>query len=703
MIAVKYTLEGESPVFGMQTQPDGRLVAVDKFCKAHTYDLENAAWLDTCQLSEAQEHHIYERTFDVSNRYDIAVTADSNKKVAIFGRELSGWKRRDLQSFKARVYYTLFSHDAAALAIGCEDGRIFLYNPARKLSTRLLPPESDSISCCSFSDDDTLIAIGSFAKHVFLYDLQRRAVIRRVMVPHVPGQLLFTPDAQRLICIGQEPGICWLDTAEGTLQNTPLQLEERLSAAVLLGERHVLLGTRSDKMYLVDYESGAISAVITLPYIGVTRLRHDDATLFVSFVNGNIVAVALDAYAKELNMHLRINEFDKAAALIEENVLLLTQPAIRKFTKLWPVQFNKARALLLKGETEEALELVKPFFFDPEKQEAFNHYLQHQEQHRKLLFLIRHEKYAEAFSLVDTYAFLESTVEYAKLDEIWQKLFKNCQKLMMDNDPQSVQKAAALLNPYVAVRSKSNLVRSFLSAPTLFADAEKLLKDRDFRGYFALTQQHPFLVMTATYGKVLQIGNLTLQRLQTHEAKGEFGEAMEIARYLQDFLPMQKTLEPVIFRLEKKAAFAEAIRADHPKAVYDLAAKFEFLRHTTEFEQYHRNFLEAYRHAQQHADRAAPSAIIRELEAYLGIEYLKSAIVHLLKVAYLTELRYTAERRNPAVDWASSFARYVSCFGSDEELIALAERFGLSDALEVHAEGEAKPSGRFPPSMIVKN
>lgn len=702
VIFIKYTLEGVTPVFGMQTQTDGRLVAIDKSCKAHVYDLENAAQLKSDQLGQDEEHHFYDHSFDVSASYDVAFTADSNKRLSVYRKGESGWRVLTAQTHVAPVYCTVFSHDATLLFIGDEDGRSHLVDLSNQQSMQLLHPEADSISCGTFSDDDTKIAVGSYARHIYLFDLQCRCITHTFEAPQVCGTLLFTSDAKRLIGIAQEPGLFWYDIATRSLHETSVELHERLTSAILLGERHLLIGTRSDKLYLMEYESGKTCAVITMPYSGITQLRQDASTLYVSFVNGNIIAVALDAYVKELNMHLRINEFDKAAALIEENVLLFTQPSIKKFDKLWPVQFNKARALILQGDPDEAFRLVKPFFFDSEKQAAFEHYLQGQELHQKLVASIRDKKYAEAFNLVDAHPFLEATVEYAKLDEIWQKLFKSCQKLMMDKDPVSLQKVKALLKPYTLVKSKSELTRSFLAAPTVFSDADRLLKERRFRAYFTLAEQHPFLTGAATYEKVLQIGNLTLQRLQSHEERGEFTEAMEIARYLQDFLPMQQPLQSVTNRLEKKAALVEAIARDEAETVYGLAADFEFLHHMDAYGEYHQKFLEQYRHAKEHAYRAMPAAILKELSTYLPIEYLRSSILHLLKSAYLTELRYAAERESHTVDWHASFTQFGALFGKDEDLVALATRFAMTDALGQYEDAEPKPLHTFPSTILVK-
>lgn len=668
----------------------------------HTFQLSKEISLSTKFLMR----HSYDNAFSISTDLTILISSSNDGRAFLmrFTDKLQTLKVFDYND--RLVSCSRFSDDNRLVAIGGQDGKLFLYNLERNQLSASLKTVPDYISSITYSLDNRYMAVSSFDKSTVIFYLDRNVVFRRFKLEDFAiEKSIFVDNDTRLIGLTRHKTLVMYDIQARIVSTSMFDVSAWPTDIVAMGPSHIVVATKGKELYLINHHTFKITKTLVLNNYGVTKMVFQGHYLYLAFVDGEVQIVDTELYAKELVSHLRINEFKQATALIEQNAFLLTKEVVSKYDKLWPSTLEKIKQLLFEGQEDEAYEMARPFFLDPRKEEEYNFCLGHSDVFEKLHVLVEGKQYIEAHVLCDTYPYLKNAKEYELLDKQWTRLFQACKLLFIKNDTSSHASAKVTLKPYMTVGSKKVLIQNLESEYKTFMKADEYIRDKNFKGYFELVGYSPFLKSEEMYNRVLEIGNQTYEKLKILEKQEQYDEALVIALYLKDFTPMREKINQTIEMLNLKTQLIEWIENNQILKIYECVNKYKDLEFFEPFILFHEHFRTLESKGWELAKLGRSAWIAKNFAPYVRAELTMHTIAQIIKKSYLQEIKISCDTERSMIDFERTIKQYMALFGIDNELFYLARTETFEDLLKLDDKSgndRGYETKDYPHSIIVR-
>ena len=662
---------------------NNEIYALDASFLLNIYSNENFSILRKHLLiKEENTRHAYDKSYDIGANVKTYISKNTQSKGTLFSQKNGKLIGRDSLDFHENaVTVSRFSNDSKLLAIGDEDGKVFFYDLDIKKVLFSFDPRADAISCISFSKNDRYTCVSSYDKTIIIYDIDRNKEISNKEVSDVVEDSIFIENSSNIAGITRDKKIFIHDTKTNETRYADFEFDEWPSVIKELGHKHFLVGTRGDTLYLIRSDTLELIKEIKSENLGVKTLNTYENKLYIGYVDGKIEIVDMMHLYEDFEIFLKLNKFEEATELIEKNILLLTHKIIKKYDTVWDQVLDMAKGHLIKKNFDGALKLVKPFFFDKKKEEEYNFLNSNKDDIAYFIKLVKEEKDVTAFKFADEHIYLKDTKEYTIIEKKWQKVYQVCRAMFEKNDLESSQKAIDTLNRYVGIESKKTQAKNLMLNYKHFIRAQKLVKARNFRLYFILTQKNPFLAQEDLYKKVTQLGQQTYLKLIDHEQNEEFEKANNIAKYLLDFTDFKEKANEHIDSMHEKQNLIQCIEIDDVDGVYNTVSDNEELENFKSFINYHKIYDGNKDIAIESAKDGKTEDVHQVFHRYLDIDYLESSMAFVFKLSYLSEMENAAKEDFTSIHWIDTIRRYTSLYDWDSEILAFAKEFDLNDVV----------------------
>lgn len=575
------------------------------------------------------------------------------------------------------IYVSCFSPDGSLLALGGEDGKVFLHDMKHQTAFSLLRKRRDYISNIEFSADSRYIAISSFDNVTEIFDLQKNESIALFNTLSTIECSVFTPNSI-LYAAGRNGEVYSWNIQEQSLDKLSFKLSEWPTQMILMGNDYVLISTRSNNIYLYNHKSSQFIHEIPVEKSGITQMSVENSFLMICFVGGEIQLIDIKAFEQKFSIHLHLNEYAEAFSYIEKNIFLVTLPIMEFFDNGWAQQLVQARSNLMKNKIDEANKSVKPFMFHPPYKKEYEALFLEARQYADFYSYVHAGNIIAAFKLSENYPSLLKTHEYTIIEIEWLKLYKSAKQLYSLNTIKYIEEANNRLQPYLQIPSKKNLIISLKQNHFIFSDSDKLVRTRDFKSYFLLAEQYPFLKLEEVFSRVLKIGERTFERMHILEEEESFYEALKVGEYLLHFIPMRPEVEHSMKVIESKLLLKEAIQRTDIQKVYQIIdeyPKFDVLPYFIEF---HNAFLDIITKAQPYIMSGKIEELIKLLSNYLSISYTQTRVASLFRQAYIEEILNAKKSETNQIDWVATLHLFCMYFGLHPDLTIYIDELGLS-------------------------
>lgn len=675
------------------------IVCVDNFYNISKFTREHYVIDSALQLTKDVEplHHFSKAA---------AVSYETGKVALGFAKSVKGIVVKTDSSIapvaqltwqKLQISTITYSHDDSLLATGGEDGRVLVYSAENYQLILSLPPLSDTISSIVFSDDDSLIFSACYGKSATIFNIVKNTQVATLKVDYLIEDVFFYAENTRLFCVTKEGMIFTYDIKEDKVINEmQLQGAWLTTCHKLSDEAFAIVGGKDKQLRIIRLSDNALIDSISLEQNGITMIHSEGNLLYLGYSDGVVEIVDIDEAREEMLEFLNKDDLKGALGVIQQkNILLKTDSTYcTKLESRWKEALAKAIDLLAKDQMQEATAVIEPFMLDKAKKKEFDYYWQQKEFTAKFMDALEAKNYAEAYRLSEQHPYLKDTIAYEEVENLWNKTFEVCKRLLFQDPQENLAKAQDLLRPFTLAKCKKDSAMMLLRNSDKYVRADKEYRAKNFVEYFKMTERFPFLKDALIYKSALIIGDQIIQRVNALENQNEFGKAIEVCKLLASMAPFRDAASAKVKIIQLKQDFAQACREHKLSEAFKLAEEHYELRSMPEYKILYDTFKQHEKIAFSFAVAGNGKGVLDNLKDYLHIECWVDKIAAILKIAYLAEFTKNAPGKEGAIEnvsWKETFQYYIERYGKDEELKKVASEIGLQDELNsISSEGNSK-------------
>ena len=346
-------------------------------------------------------------------------------------------------------------------------------------------------------------------------------------------------DENVILAILRDGRIVKIDTKKGKIIQ-----EKKLSSGLWPTVLHLspskkfaYLGTRQSIMRVIHITS--LEQMFTLEFNvgGITSIAQSTHHLFVGFSGGEVVAMNYREFEKEFSEAVALGKLNDANVYFENNSFLMTHESTWEIYEQWVKQKKTISILLSEGALEEAKKVAEPFMFHPKCRMEMEKLEGSQGELAAMLRFIKNRDFARAYAVVEKNPSLNESEHYKKLEQLWKELFAKASRLLGRDPVLNKDPVKKLLAPFMNVEQKRLEVESMLQNVGVFRRAEAHVRERNFKGYYALVGQFGFLKQAPLYEKMEWLQEDLKQKLYTALNLEDYANALHIVETLKQFQP----------------------------------------------------------------------------------------------------------------------------------------------------------------------
>lgn len=563
------------------------------------------------------------------------------------------------------------------LLSGGTDGKVYMYSTHTGKVIMSLKPKPDYISHITVDKKGGNLAYSAYDKSLTILNIRHQKERLNTFVDDAIEHSFFYNDSKSLYAIGREGNSYIYDLKSGEISKKALFPSWPSCCVVDFSGRFAIVGGRNGSLYVVKLADNSMFSSFKLDQKGISSLYIEDSYLFIGFESGWVYMVDMHAFINDFSQALSVKNFRTAKRCLDNNLLLAIHPMSEMFQEAWEEILKEIISQFSTGNAASALEFAAPFLSDDEHKKEFDFLLQKQKDFEKFSELVLKKEFQEAFGMLERAPYLEKTDSARKLELYFTKSFAEAKKLIAADSLRNIPKVQELLKPFCVVPSKKEMIHSLQKNFEIYLKADSLIKEKQFREYFTLTEKHDFLKSEEVYKKICNLAEASIAKLRKLIDEGQYDEAFSGIKQVAIFLPYKEQLMELAKEIQLRQKLLEAIRSDNIQSAYELVSSYPILESMAEFIAYDEAFDEVLSNAMQSVANGEIKLVQQILSPYAGIPVFKPKIKECIRQATFNKLGFLLAAKSLAVAQTIA-AYYVKEFGKDDEYEKLLKHYGVA-------------------------
>lgn len=563
------------------------------------------------------------------------------------------------------------------LLTGGTDGKVYMYSTQTGKVIMSLKPKPDYISHLTVDQKGGNLAYSAYDKSLSVLNIRHQKERLNIFVDDAIEHSFFYNDSKSLYAIGREGNSYVYDFKTDEMSKKALFPSWPSCCVVDFSGRFAIVGGRNGSIYVVKLADNSMFSTFKLDQKGISSLHVEDSYLFIGFESGWVYMVDMHAFIDDFSQALSVKNFRSAKRCLDNNLFLAIHPMSEMFQDAWEEILKEIISQFSTGKAASALEFATPFLSDDEHKKEFEFLLQKQKDFEKFAVLVLKKEFQEAFSMLERAPYLEKTDSARKLELYFSKSFAEAKKLIAADSLRNIPKVQELLKPFCVVPAKKEMIHSLQKNYEIYLKADALIKEKQFREYFALTAKYDFLTSEEVYKKICNLAEASIAKLRKLIDEGQYDEALAGIKQVAIFLPYKEQLMELAKEIQLRKKLLEAIRSDNIQSAYELVTAYPLLESMAEFVAYDEAFDEVLSSAMQSVANGEIKQVQQILSPYAGIPIFKPKIKECIRQAAFNKLEFLLAAKSLAVAQTVA-AYYLKEFGKDDEYEKLLKHYGVA-------------------------
>ncbi len=561
---------------------------------------------------------------------------------------------------------------------GGSDGKVYMYSVDSGGILMSLKPNPDYISHITINPQGNLMAYASFDKSFTLLDIRHQ----KELLMSYPGDVIedsaFYKESNFVYAIGRDGVSYTYDRKKNIFSKKAIFSSWPSCCVIEESDRFAIVGTRGGFLHIVKLSDNTMLSTFKLDQKGIASLHIDGSKLLVGFETGWTYVIDMYAYVDEFSQAISVKNFKIAKRFLDQNIFLAIHPISQVFEDAWDEILNDILNQLSSGNAHNALEVAAPFLVDEDRKNELNFMFQKQKEFEKFTLAIQNKNFFDAYSLLERNPFLSKTDNARKLELFFIKAFAEAKKMIFADPLRNEAKAQEILKPFYSVPAKKEMIFSLMKHYTVFLNADSYIKEKNFKDYFLLSQEHPFLKNEEMYKKVCTLAESAIKKITLMAHDRLYDEAMEGIKQILAFLPYKEELTAIATKIQREKKLIAVIASSNMTQAYELINAYPELEELQEFVDFEKSFDDTLSKAMEAVAKGEIKQTQNILAAYTTLPIFKPKIRECIRQASYNKLASLLHEQNIAM--AKTIASYyLKEFGKDDEYLKLMKKHGLEN------------------------
>ncbi len=682
----------KKPIIKIKHIDNDKIAIIDESNTIRFFDLHNLKLAGGFKINLPQ-NRVFTNSVDVSKdgKY-LGLSIAKKSKAAIWSTEtkkllhLVGWHKGEIES-------VAFDNKDRYFVTGGMDGRAHLWNIQTGKIVGSLAPHADYITAIGFSKNSVWCATGSYDKSISITNISSMRFAYKMRIHSSMVSKIKFFNNFKMISGDKEGNIVVTNYSKGkVIKRLPKLPDMVVDFVVSNTEKYMFATTKNKNIFLYDLEkydlitdkflqvSSTISCLEFIP-----ELMY----LIIGTVDGILYIYDLLSDEKELDDFIKEKKYLEAYHLIDKNPILKNSLYYSQLEEIWEKAFSQAQALLEKGQKETAEHILKPFMSVPAKRMLIQSLFKDFAEFEKFKTLVIKKKYPLAYSLANQYPIFQQTKYYKHMEQEFKKAFAIARQLIFDKTKEDYIKK--LLMPFRGVPEKTPLIQLLATEKEIYTLLKQKLTKKDFKGFFDLINQYPFLADLDEYQKAIEFGEKLKNTAKILLSKGDYAKVFQYTKMLEQFPMYKEDAKKLEYEANILANFMQLVANKDYDKVYSFVKQEPFLEENIIFQNLEKQWEKKIKEAEKFSSNGDVEHILSSLKHYMKIKDKLPKIGELIKAAYLYQiLSRLKQENNKNEDLERGFRNYIKIFGLDMEisdLIDMAKKAGYDIKLDSLEEG----------------
>ena len=678
-------LKSKGSILAISPHKDGCFL-IDNEYEQLSYDHECKRIDKKPLVTDVTSIHRYSHAISISKEQKIFLAKAKSSEGVVLNLFDKEDEPKVVNHYEGYIEASQFSSDDTLISFGSQEGRTYIYDAENMDYLLTLPPKNDYISKVCFSDNSRYLLSSCFNGSNVLYDFEAGKIVADFHTDATLEDALFFDNNSKIFYILR-------NGASGVYNINELAIEKQAntftywptSIVTFYEDKYVCIGTKSKYLMLFDIEKNILISMVPLSFVGISSLAKKGNKLFVGFINGvvQIIDTAYDIDAFEVAY--KIKDFKRLHQIVEKNIFLKLHPFYSQLQdSTWFESLPNIIERIAQKRHMDADILAEPYLEEENYKKMYLILKRYSKDIQEFYELFNELKINDVYMKVDKIPLLKYATPYVNLEKKWTTAFLKAKKLISIGMTE-YKRAYRLLDPFIRIPSKKDLILALINQPELFFESESAVRNQKFKEYFDYVSRYSFLSQAPIHAKIELLGESYMSKLQRAEFHWDFKKMKYYTDILVQF-PLHKNQALLtLAKVKTITKLDKAVDDGSLSEVFDLIAKYPYVQNYEAVATIKNAYLETAKNAIQHAKKGDGKGAYRLLKAYWDIPQCSSKISSIMKLSYFNEMK--KYYGNKKVDWPTSIGRYLERFGLDDDIKTVAEDVGIKSMLDLLHRG----------------